>query len=84
MVSFCILISKKNEQTGETTVQNVDYNATWVYRNRYEGHQNFTYRILPVEDHMENEEFSEDFRNRMRNSYQETSDRLNLEQSEND
>lgn len=73
---------QKNEQTGETTVQNVDYTATWVYRNRHEGNQNFTYRILPVEDHMDNEEFSEDFRNRMRNSYQETTDRLNLEQPE--
>ncbi|GAB2498637.1 CapA family protein [Alkalibacterium psychrotolerans] len=75
---------QKNEQTGETTVQNVDYTATWVYRNRHEGNQNYTYRILPVEDHMENEEFSEDFRNRMRNSYQETTDRLNMEQSDND
>lgn len=74
---------QKNEQTGETTVQNIDYTATWVYRNRYDGQQNFTYRILPVEDHMDNEEFSEEFRNRMRNSSQETSDRLNLDESEN-
>lgn len=73
---------QKNEQTGETTVQNIDYTATWVYRNRYEGQQTFTYRILPVKEHMDNEEFSEEFRNRMRNSYQETTDRLNLEQSE--
>ncbi|MCC5889210.1 MAG: hypothetical protein JJU01_01490 [Alkalibacterium sp.] len=79
-----LIYIQKNEQTGETTVQNVDYTPTWVYRNRHEGNQNYTYRILPVEDHMENEEFSEDFRNRMRNSYQETTDRLNLEQPDND
>lgn len=73
---------QKNEQTGETTIQGVDYTPTWVYRNRYDGDSEYTYRILPVESALESGEFSESDQNRLRRSLDETNARLNIEESD--
>ncbi|EXJ22950.1 Capsule biosynthesis protein capA [Alkalibacterium sp. AK22] len=70
---------QKNDQTGETSVTQVDYTPTWVYRNRYSGDANYTYRILPVESALESGEFNEDINNRLRQSLEETRSRMNLE-----
>ncbi|SDK22272.1 CapA family protein [Alkalibacterium thalassium] len=69
---------QKNEQTGETTVQHVEYTPTWVYRNRYEGDSTYTYRILPVERILETDEFTDADRQRMQRSLDETTIRLEL------
>lgn len=69
---------QKNEQTGETTVQQVEYTPTWVYRNRYEGDSTYTYRILPVERILETDEFTDVDRQRMQRSLDETTTRLEL------
>lgn len=72
---------QKNEQTGETTIQNVDYTPTWVYRDMYEGDSQYTYRILPVESALESGEFSENIQDRLRRSLEETTTRLDLTDS---
>lgn len=71
---------QKNDQTGETTVTQVDYTATWVYRNRYSGDENYTYRILPVESALESGEFNEDINRRLMDSLDETRSRMNMEE----
>ncbi len=72
---------QKNEQTGETTIQGVDYTPTWVYRHMYEGDSEYTYRILPVESALDSGEFNETYQNRLRRSLEETNSRLNIEES---
>lgn len=69
---------QKNEQTGETTIQQVEYTPTWVYRNQYEGDSTYTYRVLPVERILETDEFTEADRQRMQRSLNETTTRLEL------
>lgn len=73
---------QKNEQTGETTIKNVDFTSTWVYRHTYEGDRYHTYRIMPVESAIKSGELSETYQNRMRRSLEETTIRLNLSESD--
>lgn len=69
---------QKNEQTGETTIENVDFIPTWVYRHSDTGAAPYTYRILPVESAMEDTSFPESYRERMRGSYERTMERINM------
>lgn len=70
---------QKNNETEETTVQNVEYIPTWVYRYEAEEDTEFDYRILPIEASLENPEFSEEVVARMKNSYEETMSRIGLD-----
>ncbi|MFL2060990.1 CapA family protein [Marinilactibacillus psychrotolerans] len=70
---------QKNNDTGETTIQNVDYVPTWVYRYETENGSEFDYRILPIETSLNESELTEETINRMENSYEETKKRLGLD-----
>lgn len=63
---------QKNDQTKETTIKNVEYVPTWVYRNKEDGQSNYTYRILPIEDFLDSTDISEAFKNRMERSLEST------------
>lgn len=62
----------KNEQTDETIIQNVEYIPTWVYRSQEDEQSKFTYRILPIEHFLINDEISEAYKNRMERSFDST------------
>ena len=68
----------KNEETGETYIEGVEYIPTWVYRNKYEGQSQYTYRIIPIKENLEDSNFSEEIIQRMKNSYDETVKRLKI------
>ncbi|WP_051237710.1 CapA family protein [Lacticigenium naphthae] len=73
---------QKSEKTGETKLKSIDLVPTWVYRNREEGQSAYTYRILPIEAHLDDSSLSEDYLNRMKTSYEETMNRMNLDSSQ--
>ncbi|WP_423189792.1 CapA family protein [Alkalibacterium sp. f15] len=75
---------QKNEQTGETTIKGVDFVPTWMYRHSDTGGAPYTYRILPIEAHLEDTTVQESYKERMRKSYEETMDRINMPNSENE
>ncbi|MFO8068400.1 MAG: CapA family protein [Alkalibacterium sp.] len=75
---------QKNEQTGETTIQGVDFVPTWMYRHSDTGGAPYTYRILPIEAHLEDSTIQESYKERMRKSYEETMERINMPNSENE
>lgn len=63
---------RKNDQTGETTVENVEYIPTWVYRNKEKGESRYTYRILPIENFLDSTDISKVFQERMKQSLEKT------------
>lgn len=63
---------QKNDQTKETTIENVEYVPTWVYRNQEDGQSKYTYRILPIEDFLNSADISESFKERMERSLDAT------------
>ncbi|SFC22377.1 poly-gamma-glutamate synthesis protein (capsule biosynthesis protein) [Alkalibacterium subtropicum] len=69
---------QKNELTGETTIENVEFIPTWVYRHSDTGGAPYTYRILPVESALEDSSLSEGYKERMRGSYERTMERINM------
>jgi poly-gamma-glutamate synthesis protein (capsule biosynthesis protein) len=71
---------QKNEQTGETTIESVDFIPTWVYRHSDTGSAPYTYRILPIESALEDSNLSESYKERMRGSYERTRDRINMDE----
>lgn len=63
---------RKNDQTGETIIQNVEYTPTWVYRNKEKGESQYTYRILPIENFLDSTDISKVFQDRMKKSLENT------------
>lgn len=64
---------EKNHQTNETTIDNVEYIPTWVYRDLKNGSSNqYTYRILPISDFLLSDEISNEYKKRMERSYEAT------------
>lgn len=63
---------QKNDATGETSIRDVEYTPTWVYRNKEEGDSTYTYRILPIENFLVSDEISDAYKARMERSYEET------------
>lgn len=63
---------RQNDHTKETTIENVEYMPTWVYRNKEEGESTYTYRILPIKDFTDSTDISEIFKNRMKESLETT------------
>lgn len=59
---------QKNNETKETTLEEVEYVPTWVYRDKEEGDAKYTYRILPIEDFLHSSDISDTFKKRMENS----------------
>ncbi len=67
---------KKSAETGKTTIEDIDYIPTWVYRTKQEGKNTFTYRILPVMEYIESNDYPESVKERMRRSYNDTMSKL--------
>lgn len=63
---------RKDEQTNKTTIENVEYVPTWVYRHKEEGRSTYTYRILPIENFLISDEISEVYKGRMERSLDAT------------
>lgn len=63
---------RKNDQTKETFIQNVEYVPTWVYRDKEKEDATYTYRILPVEDFINSDEISDAFKGRMKQGSEST------------
>lgn len=63
---------RKNNETGETTIQNVEYIPTWVYRDQEDSQSIYTYRILPIEQFLNSSDISEEFQDRMNDSFENT------------
>lgn len=59
---------RKNNKTNETTIQQIEYIPTWVYRDKEEGQSHYTYRILPIDDFIDNSDISAAFKQRMQRS----------------
>lgn len=72
---------RKDEQTKETTVRNVEYVPTWVYRDQEAGQSTFTYRILPIEDFLTSSDISDTFKKRMEQSLDTTVSKMETKPS---
>lgn len=70
---------QKNNQTGETTVKNVEYVPTWVYRHKEKGDSTYTYRILPIEEFLDGTDISKAFKERMKRSLEATVSKMKKE-----
>ena len=70
---------EKDMESGETTVADINYTPTWVYRHSDTGDTPFDYEILPVEDFQNDENLPENIRERLDRSLERTHSRLNLE-----
>jgi len=63
---------RKNNRNNVTTIENIEYVSTWVYRNKEAGQSKYTYRILPVETFLNSSDISEAFRKRIKRSLDAT------------
>lgn len=66
------LTIKKDGKTGETTIKNVEYTPTWVYRVYSNTTGLFDYRVLPVMEYIESDDIPNDAKVRMQRSYNDT------------
>ena len=57
-------------------IEDVAYVPTWVYRARQEGKSVYTYRVLPVMEYIESDEYSDSIKKRMQRSYNDTMSKL--------
>lgn len=67
---------RKNDETGETTIQNIEYVPTWVYRDKEDGQPTYTYRVLPIENFLFSDEISDEYKRRMERSLDETTSKM--------
>lgn len=63
---------RKNNRNNVTTIENIEYVPTWVYRDKEAGKSKYTYRILPVETFLNSSDISEAFKKRMKRSMDAT------------
>lgn len=70
---------EKDMASGETTVADINYTPTWVYRHSDTGETPFDYEILPVEDFQGDENLPDSILERLDRSLERTNSRLNLE-----
>lgn len=62
---------RKDKTTNTTSLRGVDYTPTWVYRKK-ENKPTFTYRILPIQENVENVMYDNIDRNKMKAAYEYT------------
>lgn len=70
---------EKDTASGETTVADIHYTPTWVYRHSETGERPFDYEILPVEDFQGDENLPDSILERLDRSLERTDSRLDLE-----
>jgi len=73
IVNFTV---EKNLTTGETYIVDVDYIPTWVYRKKRSQDDLYDYRILPIEQFIEDYNIPEDFKKRMQRSQEATMEKM--------
>jgi poly-gamma-glutamate capsule biosynthesis protein CapA/YwtB (metallophosphatase superfamily) len=71
---------EKDNEADETTVTDINYVPTWVYRHSDTGDTPFDYEILPVQDFQGNNDLPDDILERLDRSIERTDSRLNLEE----
>ncbi len=70
---------EKDTASGETTVTDIHYTPTWVYRHSETDERPFDYEILPVEDFQDDENLPDSILERLDRSLERTNSRLNME-----
>jgi poly-gamma-glutamate synthesis protein (capsule biosynthesis protein) len=66
---------EKDFETEEAYIKNIDFVPTWVNRIKVDGR--YDYDILPIRNYLENNEVSEELKERMENSYTNTMNKMN-------
>lgn len=69
----------KNETSGGTTIEEIEFIPTWVYRMKEAEQSTFTYRILPIEPYLESPDLPESMNKLAKESYDRTLKRLSFE-----
>lgn len=67
---------EKNHETNKTTIENVEFIPTWVSKIINPDTNKPEYRILPIDDNLNDEDISEAFKVRMEQSYDATMSQL--------
>lgn len=67
---------RKDDETGETMIENVEYVPTWVYRDEGSGNSPYTYRVLPIENFLISDEISKEYKKRMERSLDATTAKM--------
>lgn len=70
---------EKDHQSNETTIKDVEFIPTWVYKIINPDTNKPEYRILPIDDTLNNEDISEAFKVRMEDSYDATMSQLSFD-----
>lgn len=69
---------KKSAETGKTTIEDVSYIPTWVYRGKQQGKSTYTYKVLPIMEYIESDDYPDSIKDRMRRSYKDTMSKLEI------
>lgn len=71
---------EKDFESGETSITDINYTPTWVYRYSETGERPFNYEILPVEDFLNDENLPQNIIERLNGSLERTHSRLQLDE----
>lgn len=67
---------RKDNIQNEISIEDVSYIPTWVYRNQEQGESTFTYKVLPIEDTINDSIVTDAFKQRMNRSLETTSEKM--------
>lgn len=67
---------EKDIELDETTITDVDFIPTWVYK-AYDAKEVPQYRVLPIDEFLNSGDISDAFKSRMERSYEETMSQMN-------
>lgn len=71
-------VIEKDYKLEETTITEVDYTPTWVYKNM-DANNKPLYRILPIEDFLTSNQIDDSFKTKMKHSYEATMSQMDPE-----
>lgn len=69
---------EKNGETGQVTIENINYIPLWVYKG-FDENGNVEHVVYPIMDYIESAELDEDSKARMNRSYVDTMAQMNAE-----
>lgn len=67
---------RKDNIKDEISIEDVSYIPTWVYRNQEQGESTLTYKVLPIEDSINDSIVTDAFKQRMKRSLEATSAKM--------
>lgn len=67
---------RKDNIKDEISIEDVSYVPTWVYRNQEQEESTFTYKVLPIEDSINDSIVTDAFKQRMKRSLEATSEKM--------